>query len=114
MLLEFFLKMEVRSTDSNATGCRIDDPIQTKFFLNQKFCLCAQEYLQNLLSVQIAIIPERLLENGWDLDEVPDAYIIHVLGTHDNQTKIEQAVSDAMKNLFERVQSQTFTDDKGL
>jgi hypothetical protein len=106
--------MKGKSTNPNEDGCRINDPVQVKFFWNSNFCLCIQEYLQNILSMQIAIIPERLVKNKWSTEKVSDAYQIHILDADENKTEIKQALSNAIKDLFERVQSQTFTNNKGL
>ncbi|CAF3999400.1 unnamed protein product, partial [Adineta steineri] len=104
--------MKVKSDDPNEGGCEIDDPVQVKFFHNTKFCLRVQEYLQKLLSVQIAIVPQQLMKERWNTENVENGYQIHILDTKENKTEIEKVLSDAIKNLFETVQSQTFTNDK--
>ncbi|UJR16812.1 hypothetical protein I4U23_003711 [Adineta vaga] len=104
--------MKAESTNSNDGGYKIDDSIQVKFFQNSKFCLRAQEYIQNLLSVQVAIIPQQLIKNRWSSENVSDVYRIHVLDATENRIEIEQAVSNSIEKLFETMPSQTFTNDK--
>ncbi len=106
--------MKGKPTNSNEDGCKINDPIQVKFFSNSKFCLCIQEYLQNILSMQIAIIPQRLVKKQWSTEKVSDVYQIHILDAEENKTEVKQALSNAIKALFEKMQSQTFTNDKGF
>ena len=96
------------SDNSNGAGCVIDDSVQEKFFANARFCLSAQEYLQNILGVSIAIILGR------GASKASDTYRIHILDIDENRAQTEHAVPASVANPFEKMQSRMFTHDKSL
>ncbi len=85
-----------------------------KFLQNPKFCLCSQNYAENILSIPIAVIPQHLSENQQNVKKSLNGYTIQILGTHENRAELEQIVSDFIKNLFQTIPLKIFNDAKGL
>jgi hypothetical protein len=105
--------MKKSSTDNDVTGYTVDNPVHKKFLRNPNFCLCLQEHIQNILAIPIAIIPRRLLIHQRNAKNSPGGYVIHLVDQHESRTEVEKTLSDCVRNLFETIQSQTFTDSKG-
>lgn len=96
----------------NTNGYTIENPVQKRFFRNPDFCLWVQEYVQNLCSLKIAIILQRPRSNQRNSNNESAVYNIHVLDPQDRASENGQVVADCLENLFQAMQSQTFSDSK--
>jgi hypothetical protein len=107
--------MAVPLTNTNEISYAVDHPIQKQFLRNSKFCLSLQNYMQNLLSISIAIIPQQhLSENQRYAKKSSDIYTIRLSNVPKNTAELKQIIFDLIKNLFQSIQSKVFHDDKGL
>jgi hypothetical protein len=103
-------------TDANGSGLWIDNPVHKKFLEKSKFCLYLQEYIRNLLSIEIVIMledPPPIRERAFTKD-FSTGYTIRLLDTTKNKTEIEKVVSDICTNFFNTIRSKIFNNDKGL
>ena len=112
LILQIPLQLEMAAAVLNTNGYTIENPVQKRFFRNPDFCLWVQEYVQNLLSLEIAIILQRPRSNQRNPNNESAVYNIHVLDPQDRTSENGQAVADCLKNLFQAMQSQTFSDSK--
>ncbi|CAF4287034.1 unnamed protein product [Rotaria socialis] len=104
--------MDLLPTDPDAPIYTVDNLIHKKFLDNSNFCLCLQEYLKNSLSIEIAIIPQEPPRDWPKKKKQSLNYLIQLLGTYENREEMERIVSDFFKDLFTKIQCQTFSDDK--
>ncbi|CAF2058941.1 unnamed protein product [Rotaria magnacalcarata] len=100
------------SATTNKTIYKINHVFYRNFFVNPAFCECVQQYLHNLLSLDIAIVPIKKITNSWSPKTPTGTYNVNLLGIHENTEEVKQIVADFFNGLFKTIHCQTFTNSE--
>jgi hypothetical protein len=104
--------------DPDAIGYWVERPLHNKFLRNEQFRSHLQNYLENLLSIKIAINLQRPPEKEKEWYEKKDpplspCFMIEVIETDGSATDIGQAVSDFCENYLGKIQTKDYKNTEG-